>query len=126
MEHEQSFGGCQAPVGPAVDAMSEWIDVAGASEIPPGTWRTVDIDGTDVAVFNLDGAWYAIEDVCTHDGGILTGGEVEDDVIVCPRHGARFSIRTGEVLAPPAYEDVPTFPVRVEAGIVQVRDARWD
>lgn len=106
--------------------MSEWIDVAAVNAIPPGSWRTVDVDGTDVAVFNLDGAYYAIEDVCTHDGGILTGGEVEGDVIVCPRHGARFSIRTGEVLAPPAYEDVPTFPVRIEAGIVQVRDARWE
>jgi 3-phenylpropionate/trans-cinnamate dioxygenase ferredoxin component len=106
--------------------MSGWVDVAAENEIPPGAWRTIDVDGTDVAVFNLDGAYYAIEDVCTHDGGVLTGGEVDGDVIVCPRHGARFSIRTGEVLAPPAYEDVPTFPVRIEAGIVQVRDARWD
>jgi 3-phenylpropionate/trans-cinnamate dioxygenase ferredoxin component len=106
--------------------MSGWVDVAAENEIPPGAWRTIDVDGTDVAVFNLDGAYYAIEDVCTHDGGVLTGGKVDGDVIVCPRHGARFSIRTGEVLAPPAYEDVPTFPVRIEAGIVQVRDARWD
>jgi 3-phenylpropionate/trans-cinnamate dioxygenase ferredoxin subunit len=106
--------------------MSDWIDVAAENELAPGTWRTIDVDGTEVAVFNLDGAYCAIEDVCTHDGGVLTGGEVDGDVIVCPRHGARFSIRTGEVLAPPAYEDVPTFPVRVEAGIVQVRDARWD
>jgi len=106
--------------------MSDWIDVVAENELVPGTWRTIDVDGTDVAVFNLDGAYYAIEDVCTHDGGVLTGGEVDGDVIVCPRHGARFSIRTGEVLAPPAYEDVPTFPVRIEAGIVQVRDARWD
>jgi 3-phenylpropionate/trans-cinnamate dioxygenase ferredoxin component len=106
--------------------MSEWIDVGPEGEIAPGTWRLVDVDGTDVAVFNVDGAYYAIEDVCTHDGGVLTGGAVEGDVIVCPRHGARFSIRTGAVLAPPAYEDVATFPVRVEAGTVQVRDARWD
>jgi 3-phenylpropionate/trans-cinnamate dioxygenase ferredoxin component len=106
--------------------MSGWVDVAAENEIPPGAGRTIDVDGTDVAVFNLDGAYYAIEDVCTHDGGVLTGGEVDGDVIVCPRHGARFSIRTGEVLAPPAYEDVPTFPVRIEGGIVQVRDARWD
>jgi 3-phenylpropionate/trans-cinnamate dioxygenase ferredoxin component len=128
MKHEQSFGGREAPVGLAVggDAMSDWIDVVAENELAPGTWRTIDVDGTDVAVFNLDGAYYAIEDVCTHDGGVLTGGEVDGDVIVCPRHGARFSIRTGEVLAPPAYEDVPTFPVRVEAGIVQVRDARWE
>ena len=80
--------------------MSDWIDVAPASAVPPGTWRSADVDGTDVAVFNLDGAYYAIENVCTHDGGILTGGAIDGDVIVCPRHGARFCIRTGEVLSP--------------------------
>jgi 3-phenylpropionate/trans-cinnamate dioxygenase ferredoxin subunit len=106
--------------------MSDWVDVASEGAFPPGTWRDVDVDGTAIAVFNLDGRYYAIENVCTHDGGILTGGSVDGDVIVCPRHGARFSIRTGEVLSPPAYEDVPTFPVRVEGGMVQVRDARWD
>lgn len=107
-------------------AMSDWIDVAAQSEFTAGTWRSADVDGTLVAVFNLDGEYYAIEDVCTHDGGILTGGMLENDEIVCPRHGARFSVRTGEVLAPPAYEDVRTFPVRVDAGKVQVRDPRWN
>ena len=106
--------------------MSDWVDVDRTDDFPPGSFRTINADGTDIAVFNLDGTYYAIENVCTHDGGILTGGPVEGDVIVCPRHGARFSIITGEVLAPPAYEDVQTFPVRVEAGTVQVRDARWD
>jgi 3-phenylpropionate/trans-cinnamate dioxygenase ferredoxin subunit len=57
---------------------------------------------------------------------MLTGGAVEGDVVICPRHGARFCIRTGKVLAPPAYEDVVVFPVRIEAGVVQVRDDRWD
>jgi 3-phenylpropionate/trans-cinnamate dioxygenase ferredoxin subunit len=107
-------------------AMSDWIDVAEASEFTPGTWRTVDLDDTAVAVFNVDGAFYAIEDVCTHDGGTLTGGELERDEIVCPRHGARFSVKTGKVLTPPAYEDVMTFPVRMDGGKVQVRDARWE
>ena len=105
--------------------MSDWITVAAQTDFPDGTLRTTDLDGTPVAVFNLDGRYYAIEDICTHDGGILTGGALEGDVIVCPRHGARFSIKTGEVLSPPAYEDVATFPVRVEGGMVQVRDARW-
>lgn len=105
--------------------MSDWVAVAAEEDLPPGAFRTVDVDGTQVAVFNLDGTYYAIEDVCTHDGGILTGGAVEGDVIVCPRHGARFCIKTGKVLAPPAYEDVASFPVRVEAGQVQVRDPRW-
>ena len=106
--------------------MSDWIDVAAEGELPPGAWSSVDVDGADVAVFNVDGRYYAIENVCTHDGGVLTGGDIEGDVVVCPRHGARFSITTGEVLSPPAYEDVPTFPVRVECGVVQVRDNRWD
>ena len=106
--------------------MSAWIDVAPQAGFTAGQWRSLDVDGTLVAVFNMDGAYYAIEDVCTHDGGILTGGALEGEEIVCPRHGARFSIKTGAVLAPPAYEDVATFPVRINDGMVQVRDARWD
>jgi len=106
--------------------VSDWVDVASAAELTPGTHRVVDVEGSQVAVFNLEGTYYAIEDVCTHDGGQLTGGTVEGDVIVCPRHGARFCIRTGDVLAPPAYENIHTFPVRVHAGRVQVRDDRWD
>ncbi|OGB21038.1 MAG: ferredoxin [Burkholderiales bacterium RIFCSPLOWO2_02_FULL_57_36] len=106
--------------------MSDWIDVAPQDEIPPGAWRSMELDGAQVAVFNIDGEYYAIEDVCTHDGGILTGGALEGEEIICPRHGARFSVKTGKVLAPPAYEDVTKFPVRIEAGTVQVRDARWD
>ena len=106
--------------------MSDWITVAKEGELAPGQWRVVEADGARIVVFNLAGEYYAIEDVCTHDGGQLTGGMVLGDEIVCPRHGARFSIPTGEVLAPPAYEDVPTFPVRVVDGMVQVRDDRWD
>jgi len=106
--------------------MSDWILVAAAGEFPPGTHRVVDVDGAQIAVFNVDGQYYAIEDVCTHDGGILTGGPVEKDEVICPRHGARFCVRTGEALSPPAFEPVATLPVRVEDGIVQVRDDRWD
>ncbi len=106
--------------------MSDWVTVAPAEELSPGEFRTVDADGTQIVVFNLDGEYYAIEDVCTHDGGQLTGGHVEGGEIVCPRHGARFCIRTGEALTAPAYEPTAKFPVRVEAGEVQVRDDRWD
>jgi 3-phenylpropionate/trans-cinnamate dioxygenase ferredoxin subunit len=104
--------------------MADWVDVAPIADFPPGAVRSVDVDGAQVAVFNLDGNCYAIEDVCTHDGGVLTGGDVEDDTVICPRHGARFCIKTGKVLGPPAYEDVAVFAVRVEAGVVQVRDTR--
>jgi len=106
--------------------MSDWITVAKAGELVPGSHRVVDVDGASVAVFNVDGQYYAIEDVCTHDGGQLTGGVVEGDEIVCPRHGARFCIRTGQALSAPAYEPAASFPVRVENSEIQVRDDRWD
>jgi 3-phenylpropionate/trans-cinnamate dioxygenase ferredoxin subunit len=106
--------------------MSDWITVAKVGELVPGSFRKVDADGAQVVVFNLGGEYFAIEDVCTHDGGALTGGAVEGEEIVCPRHGARFCIRTGAALTAPAYEPVATLPVRVENGVIQVRDNRWD
>jgi 3-phenylpropionate/trans-cinnamate dioxygenase ferredoxin subunit len=106
--------------------MSDWVTVAAIDELRPGQWRTVEAEGTLIVVFNLDGEFYAIEDVCTHDGGRLTGGHVEGDHIVCPRHGAHFCIRTGEALTAPAYEPTSKFPVRIEGSNVQVRDDRWE
>jgi 3-phenylpropionate/trans-cinnamate dioxygenase ferredoxin subunit len=106
--------------------LSGWVDVDSTVQFTPGSHRVVDVDGVEVAVFNIGGEFLAIEDICTHDGGDLACGEVEGDVIVCPRHGAKFSLRTGEVLAPPAYEPVAALPVRVENNMVQVKDDRWD
>jgi len=106
--------------------MSGWMDVAKIEAISIGQPVHIEVDGTGIAVFKVGQSFYAIEDVCTHDGGKLTGGCVENDQIICPRHGARFSIMTGEALSAPAYEPTATFPVRVVNGIVQVRDDRWD
>ena len=106
--------------------MSDWVTVARVDELKPGARQLVDVDGSQLVVFNLEGKYYAIEDVCTHDGGQLTGGEVEGDQIICPRHGARFCIRTGAALTAPAYEPTATFPVRIENDEIQVRDNRWD
>jgi 3-phenylpropionate/trans-cinnamate dioxygenase ferredoxin subunit len=106
--------------------MEDWLDVAAVADFPPGAVHTVDLDGTAVAVFNLGGRYYALEDQCSHEAEPLSGGAVEGEEVVCPRHGARFSIVTGAALSPPAYEPVACFPVRVAAGRVQVRDARWD
>ena len=106
--------------------MSEWVTVARVAEFGSGERRVVELDDTQVVVFKLGGQYYAIEDVCTHDGGRLTGGAVEGDQIVCPRHGARFCIRTGAALSAPAYEPTSTFPVRMQDGVIQVRDDRWD
>jgi len=106
--------------------MSDWMAVAHVDEVPPGRCRVVDLDGTAVAVFNIAGSFHAIEDVCTHDGGELAGGVLEGDQIVCARHGARFCVRTGEALTAPAFEPTHSFPVRIEEGVVHVRDDRWD
>jgi 3-phenylpropionate/trans-cinnamate dioxygenase ferredoxin subunit len=107
--------------------VSEWMNVDGAAAIPPGTHQVIETDDVRIAVFNIDGEFYAIEDLCTHDYSTLTDGDLEGDQIICPLHGAAFCIKTGASLTPPAYEDVATFPVRVdENGVVQVQDNRDD
>ncbi|HEY2928908.1 Rieske (2Fe-2S) protein [Piscinibacter sp.] len=106
--------------------MAEWVDVARVEDFPPDTVRTLEIEGTAIAVFNLNGHYYAIEDICSHEAETLSDGEVAGEEIICPRHGAHFSILTGAALSPPAYEPVATFPVRVDGGMVTVRDDRWD
>ena len=94
-----------------------WLKVAPAASIPPGDYAQIEIDTALVAVFNVGGEFYAIDDLCTHDGGELAGGAVEDHMVICPRHGARFCLRTGAALTPPAYEPVRTYPTRVIDGI---------
>ncbi len=94
--------------------MARFVKVAEIGEIPPGGKKIVEVDGVLVVVINLDGEYYAIEDVCTHDGGPLGEGRLEDHLIICPRHGARFDVRTGAAVSLPAFEPVPTYEVRVE------------
>jgi 3-phenylpropionate/trans-cinnamate dioxygenase ferredoxin component len=106
--------------------MSDWVAVCAAGELKPSEHRVVEVDGAQIAVFNLAGEFYAIEDVCSHDGGTLTGGPVEGDQIICPRHGARFCIKTGEALTAPAFEATAKLPVRISAGMLEVKDDRWD
>ena len=100
--------------------MSEWVDVCAEEGLKPGDRKIVSTNVAEIAVFNMDGELYAIEDICTHDGGELATGRCEGDQIICPRHGARFCIRNGKALTPPAYEDIETFPVRLEQGRIQV------
>jgi 3-phenylpropionate/trans-cinnamate dioxygenase ferredoxin subunit len=82
--------------------LGRFISVAKTDEIGPGERDVFDIEGYYIAVFNVDGTYYAIEDVCTHDDGPLAEGELDGYAIECPRHGARFDIRTGKVLSMPA------------------------
>jgi 3-phenylpropionate/trans-cinnamate dioxygenase ferredoxin component len=103
-----------------VKVMTTWTRVASASEIMPGDFASAEIDGTFVAIYNIGGEFFAIDDLCTHDGGGLAGGEIEDHQVICPRHGARFCLRTGKALSPPAYEPVRSYPTRVVDGFVEV------
>jgi 3-phenylpropionate/trans-cinnamate dioxygenase ferredoxin component len=98
------------------------VDVAPVDELPPGSVKIVRAGQVAVGVYNLDGEYYAIEDRCSHDDGPLAEGDfdAEDAVVVCPRHGSRFDIRTGRPLTLPAYVPVETFPVVVEGGWVKV------
>jgi 3-phenylpropionate/trans-cinnamate dioxygenase ferredoxin subunit len=97
-----------------------FVTVAKVGEIPEGGVKVVRLEDQSVAVFHVGGAYYALEDVCTHDGGPLAEGTLEGDVIECPRHGARFDVRTGAVLCLPATTPVPTYEVRVEGDEIQV------
>jgi 3-phenylpropionate/trans-cinnamate dioxygenase ferredoxin subunit len=96
--------------------MPKFVRVAQADEIRPGEKQVVEVNGTLAVVVNLNGQYFALEDVCTHDGGPLGEGELADGQIVCPRHGARFDVRTGAALTLPAFEAVPTHEVRVIDG----------
>lgn len=100
--------------------MGTWHDVTAEGDIDVGSFALLETDDLTAAVFNVDGTLYAIEDVCTHDGAELAGGPLDGDQIICPRHGARFCLRTGRALTPPAYEAVQTFPVRISNGRVEI------
>ena len=91
-------------------------------ELPPGTMKLVRTGLLDVGVYNCDGDLVAIEDRCSHDDGPLCEGDWEPDecIVVCPRHGSRFDIRSGRPLTLPAYEPVATYPVGVRDGVVVV------
>jgi 3-phenylpropionate/trans-cinnamate dioxygenase ferredoxin subunit len=100
--------------------MSVFVRVGRADEIRPGEKRVVFVEGTPLVVVNLDGRFYALEDVCTHDGGPLGDGELKDDRLQCPRHGAQFDVVTGAALTLPAFEPVPTYEVQIRDGEILV------
>jgi 3-phenylpropionate/trans-cinnamate dioxygenase ferredoxin subunit len=99
----------------------EYIAVAEESELPNGERLFLEIDDITLVVFNIAGKYFAIGDVCSHDDGPIGEGEFEDEYeIACPRHGARFDVRSGEVMSLPAIVDIPAYPVRVVDGQIEV------
>ena len=100
--------------------MAEFVKVASTNEIASGQARLVNIKGNEIALFNIEGTFFALENACTHEEGPLAEGEIEGHEVTCPWHGARFDIRTGEVLCPPAYEDVARYNVRVTGTDIEV------
>jgi 3-phenylpropionate/trans-cinnamate dioxygenase ferredoxin component len=100
--------------------MSDFVKVAETSEIPPGRLKLVDVGGTRVAVANVDGGFAAFSDECTHDGGPLSDGDLDGEIVTCPWHFSRFNVRTGEIVESPAEEPVTVYDVKVEGDSVYV------
>lgn len=98
----------------------EYIEIADASELPPGERIYATIDDIQMIIFNMAGYLYAIGDICSHDGNVLDEAPVEGNVIVCPRHGARFDVRNGKAVGLPAVVDIPAYPVRTREGKIEV------
>jgi len=101
--------------------MPDFIRVIDVAEVPDPGKTLVEVEGEMVALFHVEGRWHAIDDVCTHDGGPLADGELRDHKIACPRHGAKFDIRTGAALTMPAVRPTRAHDTKVEAGGVWVR-----
>ena len=100
--------------------MSEFKTVARVSDLEPGEMRQVKVGRKRIAIINVDGEFFAIDDTCTHEEASLSEGELYGDIVECPLHGAAFNVRTGEVEAFPAVVPVDTYPVRVVDDEVQV------
>jgi len=100
--------------------MAQFVKVASAGELAPGSTKQVEVDGKTIALFNLDGNYFAIGNDCTHRGGPLAEGFVEGESVTCPWHGAQFNIKTGAVVGPPAAKGVAKYNVRVQGNDVEV------
>ncbi|MBI4551517.1 MAG: non-heme iron oxygenase ferredoxin subunit [Candidatus Latescibacteria bacterium] len=100
--------------------MGQYVKAATTDELQAGQGKLVEIEGKEIALFHVDGQYYAIENTCTHQGGPLCEGELEGTEVMCPWHGARFDVTSGAVLSPPAYMGVTSFPVRVSASDIEI------
>ena len=97
-----------------------WVNAGSTDDLEPGRVKVVEIGDERIALCNVDGTFYAIDDECSHDGGPLGEGDLEGFNVICPRHGAEFDVRTGKVVQLPAVEDIPAYPVQVRDGMIFV------
>ena len=104
----------------AEEAKCAFYDIAGIDELPAGERLFLEMGDLSIVVFNIAGEYYAIADVCSHDDGPLGDGELDGYVVKCPRHGARFDVRSGEVLSLPAVVDIPAYPIRLNGGRIEI------
>jgi 3-phenylpropionate/trans-cinnamate dioxygenase ferredoxin subunit len=100
--------------------MNDFVKVARVGEVGPGSRKVIDFDTVTVVLFNVNGQHYCIEDVCTHDGGPLADGDLNDHAIACPRHGAEFDVRDGRALTMPAVTPAPTYEVKIKGQDVYI------
>jgi len=97
-----------------------FVRIANSADCPPGTSRAFEVGGTRIALFNVAGEFYAVDDRCPHRNESIAEGEVDGLTVVCPVHGSVFDLRSGEVLEPPARESIATYRVRVSKGTIEV------
>ena len=104
--------------------MAQYVKAIAAAEVEPGQGKLVELQGRKIALFNVGGSYYAIDDTCTHRGGPLSEGKFDGEKMTCPWHGSQFAIEDGEVVVGPATYRQPCFEVRVRNGEVQLRAPR--
>ncbi len=97
-----------------------YVKAADLDELSPGQMKMVSINGKEIVLCNVDGKYYAADNFCPHMGAPLSEGELDGTDLWCPFHGASFDVTTGDVLSPPAYENLTCFPVRVTGDAVEI------
>ena len=101
--------------------MAGFVKVAKAQDVALGSGKRVEVSGKKIAIFNVDGKYYAIDDTCTHKGGPLSEGGLDGKEVTCPWHGAVFDVTNGEVLGPPAPKPVSRYDVRISGNDIEVK-----
>ncbi|MCH8029448.1 MAG: non-heme iron oxygenase ferredoxin subunit [Candidatus Dadabacteria bacterium] len=100
--------------------MGKLIEVAKTGDIETGDGIMVEVEDKSIAIFNLDGEFFAIDNTCTHRGGPLSQGDIDGDVVTCPWHGAEFNVKSGDVVSSPAPKGVSTYRVEVEGDTIKI------